>query len=155
MRTPTDTDNARLLEAQDRLAKFIEEAHKASHWLLETIDPAQTELWMTNLELALPAIGELFEREEIPAEEQREWWLPLSAVLGDYVQQRFGGTWMVDDVPTSHSFGRPIIELHTTGREIHRFDVMARAVDFLATPAPRNLMESVVSPIRDALSKHH
>jgi hypothetical protein len=155
MRTPTDRDNDLLLDAQERLARFVEESHKASHWLLETVDAAQAELWLTNLELALPAIGELFANEDIPSEEQREWWLPLSAVLGDYVQQRFGGTWMVDDVPTSHSFGRPIIELHTHGREIHRFDVMARAVDFLALPPPRDLMESVVSPIQGALEKHH
>jgi stearoyl-CoA desaturase (delta-9 desaturase) len=37
----------------------------------------------------------------------------------------------------------------------HRFDVMARAVDYLSAPAPRNLMESVIAPIQSSLSKHH
>lgn len=146
MRTPTDTDEERLAAAQARLPHFLHEVHQACHWLLETTDAAKAQLWMVKLELALPAVSQLFANEDIPPDEQREWLFPLTALLGEYLNQQFRGAWVVDDAPTSHSFARPIVQWQHHAQEIHRLDVMGRAVDFLAKPPPRDLLALVTDP---------
>ena len=150
MRTPTSTDEERLAAARGRLPQFVNDAHKACHWLLEMTDPAMAPQWLGRLELSLPAVSKMFANEDIPAEEQREWLFPVSALLGEYLRQRFHGAWVVDDAPTSHSFARPIVQWQHHAREIHRLDVMGRTVDFLAKPAPRDLMALVTDSPDDA-----
>lgn len=139
MRTPTSTDEERLAAARARLPQFVNDAHRACHWLLETTDPTEAPQWLARLELSLPVVGKLFANEDLPPEEQREWLFPISALLGEYLRQRLGAEWVVDEAPTSHSFARPIVQWQHNDRELHRFDVMGRAADFLAQPAPRDL----------------
>jgi len=140
-----------LAQRRADLPQFQAEAVAATDTFLRTVIQGNALPYLKDLELFLPRLDELLGAETI--QQQDRGWLLTNVMyfLGEYMRQRYGGRWVLDDKPGSAQFGRYVMDVPSGADGSMRVSPGDLAYRYLSAPPGRSIYP-LLEPVRRARS---
>jgi hypothetical protein len=131
-RVPHPDDDALLARRRGELAAMMLEARESTRDLVHALAPdaGYAETYRQNLRLAVDDFGALL--RDADRGDLEGVHLQLAYLIGEYLIQRFGARWSIDDVPMSPTFGHVAIDvpLSSMSKDAATSDAIARVLPF-------------------------
>jgi hypothetical protein len=142
MREPTDEERALLEHRRHRFEGFLEERMPVLKDFMERLQLPNPAMVLLEADRYLPPLDQWMKTQDVPAED-RVWIITrIGYFVGEWLVQRFGGYWFLNDIPDSRYFGRYVvgrfsrIKLQNPDTMVDPFQV---AADYISEPPGRSL----------------
>lgn len=142
MRELTPEEQAELARRQQQFEPFLEERMPVLTDFISALELPDAALVLVDADQFLHPLSQCVQYEEIAAAD-RTWLLTrLGYFIGEWLVQRFGGCWFLDEIPESRYFLHYVVGQFTQlANRQTMLDPFQVAADLVDTPAPRELAQ--------------
>ncbi len=150
MRELSDSEQEELQRRQANFDSFLSERMPVLKDFFERLEVPNAALVVAEPGSFLPSL-DAFMRDQQISGDDRTWILTrLGYYIGEWLVERFGGCWFVNDVPESRSFLRYVVGRFTRlGNSNAMIDPFLIAEEFLQMNAPRSLSQLLTEVAAD------
>lgn len=141
MREPTEQEMADLGRRRAQFDSFLEERMPVLTDFVERLDLPNAPMVLVEADTFLPAISQYMESQQVGGED-RTWILTrIGYFIGEWLVQRHGGCWYLNETPDTRYFLRYVVG-RFTGISNHNamIDPFSIAEMFADSPCPRSLV---------------
>lgn len=126
--------------------EFVADAVPATEDFVRSVIQEDPESHLKDLETFLPVLAAVLRDEDLDDEAIRWLHVRIMYMLGQYLCQRFGAGWVLDEVPGSPLFARYVIDIPVSETGSYRVDPSEMAYDILSADVPRDIY-AVIHPV--------
>jgi hypothetical protein len=154
MRPLTGEEQSQIDRRRARFDAFLDESMPVLTDFMQRLDLPNPPLVLVEAEKYLPAI-DLWMRDQVVDDSGRVWILTRSGYfIGEYLVQRQGGYWFLNDAPDSRYFGRYVVgHFSRASHPSAMVDPFGVASEYVNEPPGRSLsaiLDQVEDEIRQA-----
>ncbi len=141
MRELTELEMADLGHRKTQFDSFLEERMSVLTDFIERLELPNSPMVLVEADIFLPAISQYMESQQIDAED-RTWILTrIGYFIGEWLVQRRGGCWFLNEVPDTRYFLRYVVGKFTgLSNQNGIIDPFSIAEMFVDSPCPRSLI---------------
>lgn len=147
--TPLSPEQVALLKRRcDDYAAFTEDSPRIAEDFIRSVIAVDPAPYLADFDRFIDSIDEMVGREVLDDGGRAFLRVPLMYFVAEYVIRNLRGTWQIDDVPFSRTFGHYVIDIPLGGTGRMRVSPYEIATDFIESPPPRSLRKAVAHLVK-------